>query len=55
MSNMIIQNRLYNGFIIGKLFHFLYFSLTLKHLLDFRTLHLIIMEFWFREMVVLVY
>ena len=44
-SNMIIQNRLYNGSIIGKLSHFLYFSLTLKHLLDFRTLHLIMMEF----------
>ena len=54
-SNMIIQNRLYNGFMIGKLFHFLYFSLTLKHLLDFHTLHLIVMEFWFGKMVVLVY
>ena len=54
-SNMIIQNRLYKGSIIGKLFHFLYFSLTLKHLLDFCTLHLIMMEAWFRKMVLLVY
>ena len=54
-SNMIVQNRLSKGSIIGKLFHFLYFSLTLKHLLDFRTLHLIMMEAWFREMVLLVY
>ena len=52
---MIIQNRLYNGFIISKLFHFLYFSLTLKYLLDFRTLHLIMMEFRFRKLVVPVY
>ena len=54
-ANMIVQNRLYKGSIIGKLFHFLYFSLTLKHLLDFRTLHLIMMEFWFRKTVLLVY
>ena len=54
-SNMIIKNRLYNGSIIGKFSHFLYFSLTLKHLLDFHTLHLIMMEFWFRETLLLVY
>ena len=54
-SNMITQNRLYNGLIISKLCHFLYFPLTLKPLVDLRTLHLIAMEFRSKKMVTLVY